>query len=204
MLTHELLKNCTSIIELSDVNELCSEMVGKSCKVYGLRADFGYPEHLIPSNTRKFIAYLAISNRKLDTSYGQAQFIDFCYEPTLPGLKTPIGVLNYFFDIYAEDEKSILKECKYKEGEEFVVELFPSKITKKNLDFWKSYLDEEYDVNDKISYDDFMDDYEITNRVNWETLYDNLPDNIDDLDNESEYETELESETELEEGEIKT
>ena len=37
MLTHELLKNCTSIIELSDVNELCSEMVGKSCKVYGLR-----------------------------------------------------------------------------------------------------------------------------------------------------------------------
>jgi hypothetical protein len=202
MLTHELLKNCTSIIELSDVNELCSEMVGKSCKVYGLRADFGYPEHLIPSNTRKFIAYLAISNRKLDTSYGQAQFIDFCYEPTLPGLKTPIGVLNYFLDIYAEDEKSILKECKYKEGEEFVVELFPSKITKKNLDFWKSYLDEEYDVNDKISYEDFMDDYEITNRVNWETLYDNLPDNIDDLDNESEYETEPESE--LEEGEIKT
>jgi len=200
MLTHELLKNCTSIVELSDVNQLCSEMVGKSCKIYGLRADFGYPEHLIPTNTRKFIAYLAISNKKLDTSYGQAQFIDFCYEPLLPGFDKPIGVLNYFFDIYTEEEKDILKECKYKEGEEFVVELFPTKITKKNLEFWKSYMDDEYDVNDKISYDDFLDDYEITNRVNWEVLYDNLPDNIDDLDDESEYN----SESELEEGEIRT
>jgi len=200
MLTHELLKNCTSIVELSDVNQLCSEMVGKPCKIYGLRADFGYPEHLIPTNTRKFIAYLAISNKKLDTSYGQAQFIDFCYEPLLPGFDKPIGVLNYFFDIYTEEEKDILKECKYKEGEEFVVELFPTKITKKNLEFWKSYMDDEYDVNDKISYDDFLDDYEITNRVNWEVLYDNLPDNIDDLDDESEYN----SESELEEGEIRT
>jgi len=200
MLTHELLKNCTSIVELSYVNQLCSEMVGKSCKIYGLRADFGYPEHLIPTNTRKFIAYLAISNKKLDTSYGQAQFIDFCYEPLLPGFDKPIGVLNYFFDIYTEEEKDILKECKYKEGEEFVVELFPTKITKKNLEFWKSYMDDEYDVNDKISYDDFLDDYEITNRVNWEVLYDNLPDNIDDLDDESEYN----SESELEEGEIRT
>jgi len=200
MLTYELLKNCTSIVELSDVNELCSDLVGKNCKVYGLRADFGYPAHLIPKNTYKYIAYIGISNRKLNTSYGQVQFIDFFYEPKSPVHNKTIGVLEHFFDMYTESEKDILNQCDYKNGEEFTVELFPSKITKKNFKFWKTYLDEEYDVNDKISYNDFMDDYEIASRVDWDTLYDELPDNIDDLDNESEYETE----SELEEGEIRT
>ena len=202
MLTYELLKNCTSIVELSDVNELCSDLVGKNCKVYGLRADFGYPAHLIPKNTYKYIAYIGVSNRKLNTSYGQVQFIDFFYEPKSPVHNKPLGVLDYFFELYIESEKDILNQCDYKDGEEFTVELFPSKITKKNLKFWKTYLDEEYDVNDKISYDDLMDDYEIKKRVDWDTLYDDLPENIDDLDNESEYHSE--SESELEEGEIRT
>ena len=200
MLTYELLKNCTSIVELSDVNELCSDLVGKNCKVYGLRADFGYPAHLIPKNTYKYIAYIGISNRKLNTSYGQVQFIDFFYEPKSPIHNKTIGILEHFFDMYTESEKDILNQCDYKNGEEFTVELFPSKITKKNFKFWKTYLDEEYDVNDKISYNDFMDDYEIASRVDWDTLYDELPGNIDDLDNESEYHSE--SESELEEDEI--
>ena len=50
-LTYELLKNCTTIVELFDVNELFSELAGEKCKVYGLRADFGYPAHLIPKST---------------------------------------------------------------------------------------------------------------------------------------------------------
>lgn len=204
MLTHELLKQCTSIIELTDVNELCSELSGKTCRVYGLRADFGYPESLIPKNTYKYLAYIGVSNRKIDTSYGQAQFIDFYYEPNAPGCKKPVGVLKYFFDMYTEDEMDILSECKYKNGESFTVELFPSKITKKTLKFWKEYLDDEYDVNDKISFNDFMDDYEISNRVYWERLYDDLPDNIDDLDDESEYNSDSDSDSELEEGEIRT
>jgi len=174
--------------------------VGKNCKVYGLRADFGYPAHLIPKNTYKYIAYIGISNRKLNTSYGQVQFIDFFYEPKSPIHNKTIGILNYFFDLYIESEKDILNQCDYKNGEEFTVELFPSKITKKNFKFWKTYLDDEYDVNDKISYNDFMDDYEIASRVDWDTLYDELPGNIDDLDNESEYHSE--SESELEEDEI--
>ena len=42
-LTYELLKNCTTIVELFDVNELFSELAGEKCKVYGLRADLGTP-----------------------------------------------------------------------------------------------------------------------------------------------------------------
>ena len=195
-LTYELLKNCTTIVELFDVNELFSELVGEKCKVYGLRADFGYPTHLLPKNTYKYIAYIGISNRKLETSYGQAQFIEFYYEPN------DIGVLEHFFDMYLESEKDILKQCGCKDDEEFTVELFPSKITKKNLMFWKWYLDEQYGVNDKISLRDFLDDYEITYQIDHDRLYDYLPENIDDLDNESEYNSE--SESELEEGEIRT
>jgi len=82
-LTYELLKNCTTIVELFDVNELFSELAGEKCKVYGLRADFGYPTHLIPKSTYKYIAYIGISNRKLETSYGQAQFIEFIMNLTI-------------------------------------------------------------------------------------------------------------------------
>ena len=132
----------------------------------------------------------------METSYGQAQFIEFYYEPN------DIGVLEHFFDMYLESEKDILKQCGCKDDEEFTVELFPSKITKKNLMFWKWYLDEQYGVNDKISLRDFLDDYEITYQIDHDRLYDYLPENIDDLDNESEYNSE--SESELEEGEIRT
>jgi len=93
-LTYELLKNCTTIVELFDVNELFSHLVDEKCKVYGLRAEFGYPDHLIPKNTYKYIAYIGISNRKLETSYGQAQFIEFYYEPK------DVGILEHFFDMF--------------------------------------------------------------------------------------------------------
>jgi hypothetical protein len=195
-LTYELLKNCTTIVELFDVNDLFSELAGEKCKVYGLRADFGYPAHLIPKSTYKYIAYIGISNRKLETSYGQAHFIEFYYEPK------DIGILEHFFDMYIESEEEILKECGYKQDEEFTVEIFPSKITKKNRSFWKSYLDDQHCVNDRISLRDFLDDYKVTHQIDCERLYDHLPENIDDLDNESEYNSE--SESELEEGEIRT
>ena len=71
---------------------------------------------------------------------------------------------------------------------------FSKKNYKKNLAFWKQYLDNEYDVNDRISLRDFLDDYELTYQINDEMLYDALPENIDDLDNESEYKSESESE----------
>ena len=109
---------------------------------------------------------------------------------------------NTFFDMYLESEKDILKECGCKGDEEFTVELFPSKITKKNLSFWKSYLDEQYGVNDRISLRDFLDDYEIEYKIDYDILEKELPENIDDLDNESEYTSD--SESELEEGEIRT
>ena len=195
-LTYELLKNCTTIVELFDVNELFSHLIDEKCKVYGLRANFGYPDHLIPKNMYKYIAYIGISNRTLETSYGQAQFIEFYYEPK------DIGILSHFFDMYLESEKDILKHNGYKNNEDFTVELFPSEITTNNLVFWKQYLDDEYGVNDRISLRDFLDDYELLHQINDEMLYDFLPENIDDLDNESEYKTE--SESELEEGELRT
>ena len=186
-LTYELLKNCTTIVELFDVNELFSQLVDEKCKVYGLRADFGYPEHLIPKNTYKYIAYIGISNRIRETSYGQAQFIEFYYEPN------NVGVLEHFFDMYLESEKKFFKSVNINKVKSLRSN-FSKKNYKKNLAFWKQYLDNEYDVNDRISLRDFLDDYELTYQINDEMLYDALPENIDDLDNESEYKSESESE----------
>ena len=58
--------------------------------------------------------------------------------------------------------------------------------------------------------EDFIDDYEIKSHVNWDNLYDILPNNIDDVkrtneyssDEESEMLSESETESEIEEGEI--
>lgn len=63
-LTHELLKNCTSLVKLSHLNDLCSNLNNKTCNVYGLRAEFGYPEHLIPPNNKNYIAYMGVSKKK--------------------------------------------------------------------------------------------------------------------------------------------
>ena len=60
-LTHELIKNCTTLVKLSYLNDLCSHLSDKKCDVYGLRAEFGYPEHLIPYNNQRFLAYLGVS-----------------------------------------------------------------------------------------------------------------------------------------------
>ena len=51
-LTQELLKNCTSLIKLNHLGDLCSDLCGYNTEVYGLRAEFGYPEHLISKNNK--------------------------------------------------------------------------------------------------------------------------------------------------------
>ena len=61
-LTYELLKNCTTIVELFDVNELFSQLVDENVK-YMVYAPISVSEHLIPKNTYKYIAYIGISNR---------------------------------------------------------------------------------------------------------------------------------------------
>ena len=64
-LTHELLKNCTSLVKLEHLNDLCSNLCGFSSDVYGLRAEFGYPSHLMSRTNKNFIVYIGIHKNKL-------------------------------------------------------------------------------------------------------------------------------------------
>tara|TARA_B100000287_G_scaffold326306_1_gene310608 strand:- start:2274 stop:2927 length:654 start_codon:yes stop_codon:yes gene_type:complete len=207
-LTHELLKNCTSLVRLSHLNDLCSNLNNKSCDVYALRAEFGYPEHLIPDSNKNYIAYMGVSKKKIETTYGQAHFITFCFEPKMNVCESPVGVLEHMYDIYVEETIESLYRNKYREGENYTIELFPSKIEYKDIGYWRWLFQEDWGISDKISMDDFIDDYEIKSHVNWDNLYDILPDNIDDVRTESDHESDNESEmlsesdTEIEEGEI--
>ena len=112
------------------------------------------------------------------------------------------------YDIYVEETIESLYRNKYREGENYTIELFPSKIEYKDIGYWRWLFQEDWGISDKISMDDFIDDYEIKSHVNWDNLYDILPDNIDDVRTESDHESDDESEmlsesdTEIEEGEI--
>tara|TARA_B100000902_G_scaffold214417_1_gene203921 strand:- start:36 stop:605 length:570 start_codon:yes stop_codon:yes gene_type:complete len=180
----------------------------KSCDVYALRAEFGYPEHLIPDSNKNYIAYMGVSKKKIETTYGQAHFITFCFEPKMNVCESPVGVLEHMYDIYVEETIESLYRNKYREGENYTIELFPSKIEYKDIGYWRWLFQEDWGISDKISMEDFIDDYEIKSHVNWDKLYDILPDNIDDVQNESDDESDDESEmlsesdTEIEEGEI--
>ena len=122
--------------------------------------------------------------------------------------ESPVGVLEHMYDIYVEETIESLYRNKYREGENYTIELFPSKIEYKDIGYWRWLFQEDWGISDKISMDDFIDDYEIKSHVNWDNLYDILPDNIDDVRTESDHESDNESEmlsesdTEIEEGEI--
>ena len=65
-LTHELLKNCTTLWKLDNISDLCSNLCGVKSTIYGLKADFGFPSHLIPKNTNNYIAYIGIHKKKIN------------------------------------------------------------------------------------------------------------------------------------------
>jgi hypothetical protein len=215
-LTHELLKNSTTLVQLTHLNSLCTKLVDKTTDVYGLRAEFGYPEHLIPSNNKRFLAYIGISKIKLETSYGESHFITFFHEPKLQFYRTPVGVLEHMYNIYMEQKNDELIEDGFREGENLSVELFPGKIEYKDIGYWKGVFQDDWNVCDKISMDDLIDDYELKKYIDWTLLYNILPENIDDvkesektLDDELEYDDEdiidsddEETDDEIEEGEI--
>lgn len=208
-LTHELLKNCTSLVKLEHLNDLCSNLCGFSSDVYGLRAEFGYPSHLMSRINKNFIAYIGIHKNKLETSYGQAHFITFYHEPKSITYGTELGILNYMYDIYMDNIHDELSENGYKENENFSVELFPYRINSKNCEYWRTVIEGDWGVCDKISLEDLIDDYELRSKVNWDELYNILPENIDDMydddelsDDEGSFIDEEETDDELEEGEI--
>jgi len=203
-LTQELLKNCTSLIKLNNYDDLCSDLCGYKSEVYGLRAEFGYPEHLITKNNRKYIAYLGINKKKVKTSYGEAHFITFFHQPKNYSLEREFDILSYMYNIYMDEKSDELSE-----NVESNVELFPYKITKDKLDYWKWIFENDWGVSDKIDLDNIIDDYEIQGYVKWDELYDILPENIDDeilqeiySDEEELDSDEEETDDEIEEGEI--
>ena len=160
-LTHELLKNCTSLVKLEHLNDLCSNLCGFSSDVYGLRAEFGYPSHLMSRTNKNFIAYIGIHKNKLETSYGQAHFITFYHEPKSITYGTELGILNYMYDIYMDNIHDELSENGYKENENFSVELFPYRINSKNCEYWRTVIEGDWGVCDKISLEDLIDDYDL-------------------------------------------
>tara|TARA_B000000557_G_C20811317_1_gene460276 strand:- start:13 stop:651 length:639 start_codon:yes stop_codon:yes gene_type:complete len=203
-LTQELLKNCTSLIKLNNYDDLCSELCGYKSEVYGLRAEFGYPEHLITKNNRKYVAYMGIHKKKVKTSYGEAHFITFSHQPKNYSLKNEFDILSYMYNIYIEEKSEELSE-----NTESNVEIFPYTITKDKLGYWRWLFENDWGVSDKIDLDNLIDDYEIQGYVKWEKLYNILPENIDDegiqeSDNEEEEidSDEEETDDEIEEGEI--
>jgi len=211
-LTHELLKNCTTLVKLSHLNDLCSKLCSKNSEVYALRSEFGYPEHLIPQNNKRFLAYMGVSKKKVEMPYGQAHFITFYHEPKVSTRDVPIGILEHMYNIYMEEQVEELKMSGYRENEHFSVELFPLEIDNTNLGYWRWVLEDDWGVTDKISFDDLVDDYQLKSHVKWDVLRDILPENIDeyngsvvDSDEEEEEEFEYGEETdedEIEEGEI--
>jgi len=203
-LTQELLKNCTSLIKLNNYDDLCSDLCGYKSEVYGLRAEFGYPEHLITKNNRKYIAYLGINKKKVKTSYGEAHFITFFHQPKNYSLEREFDILSYMYNMYMDEKSDELSE-----NVESNVELFPCKITKDKLDYWRWIFENDWGVSDQIDLDNIIDDYEIQGYVKWDELYDILPENIDDeilqeiySDEEELDSDEEETDDEIEEGEI--
>ena len=208
-LTHELLKNCTTLWKLDNINDLCSNLCGVKSTVYGLKADFGFPSHLIPKNTNNYIAYIGIHKKKLITSYGQAHFITFYHEPKNHQYQRDLGILEYMYNIYMDQmSEELTDDENYDETEKLIVEVFPYKITSKNIDYWKTVIQDDWDIVDKIDLDDLIDDFGIRERIDWTELYISLPENIDDDiteldDSEEEIESDIEeTDSEIEEGEI--
>jgi len=206
-LTFELIKNCTTLVKLTHLNDLCNKLTDTNSDVYALRADFGYPEHLIPKNNKKILAYMGISKNKVDTTYGQAHFITFTHEPKLSIRDAPVGILRNMYNIYMDEKIEELVEDGYKEGENFSVELFPQTIDRRNVGYWRWVLEDDWGVSDQISMNDLIDDYEIKRYIDWADLYNILPENIDDIehheadeDDEGEYDLDGDL-TEEEEGE---
>ena len=203
-LTQELLKNCTSLIKLNNYDDLCSELCGYKSEVYGLRAEFGYPEHLITKNNRKYIAYFGIHKKKVKTSYGEAHFITFFHQPKNYSLEREFDILSYMYNIYMDEKSDELSE-----NVESNVELFPYKINSKNCEYWRTIIEDDWGECDKISLEDLIDDYELKNKVKWDKLHRMLPENIDEMyndtelsDDEGSFVDEEETDDELEEGEI--
>ena len=207
-LTHELLKNCTTLWRLDNISSLCSSLCDTDSDVYGLKAEFGFPQHLIPKDTNNYIAYFGVRKKKLNTSYGQAHFITFYHEPKKNVYDRDLGILEYMYNIYMDEKRLELIEL-YKEHEKVDVELFPYKITLENADYWKYTLNDDWYIADKIDLDNLIDDYELRGIVDWTELYNVLPEDIDDdvteMDESEEEEFNLdedETDDDIEEGEI--
>ena len=88
-LTHELLKNCTTLWRLDNISSLCSSLCDTDSDVYGLKAEFGFPQHLIPKDTNNYIAHL--EQRAMLNAFD----IKDMYEKDFPNYTFSNDMLNY-------------------------------------------------------------------------------------------------------------
>jgi len=153
----------------------------------------------MPENTDGYLCFMGISPEKLKTSYGHVHFIEFGHEP-LPETEyeDEVGLLDHMYLIYGE---KISRE--EHDSDENIVYVYPKVIKEHDVDYWLEIAENNWGIKDRNGLNEFIEDNELEDHVDWQMLYDNLPKIYYPSERVySDYESESESESEIEEGEI--
>lgn len=195
-LSTELVKNATFLERMQHMDSLSSRFCGKACEVWGLSSKY-FPDKFIPENTDGYLCFMGICPEKLKTSYGHVHFIEFGHEP-LPETEyeDEFGLLDHMCLIYGE---KISRE--EHDSDENIVYVYPKMIKEQDVDYWIEIAETSWGIKDRNGLNEFIENNELEDHVDWEVLYDNLPTIYYPSERVySDYESETESETE--EGEI--
>jgi len=164
--------------------------------VWGLSSKY-FPDKFMPENTDGYLCFMGISPEKLKTSYGHVHFIEFGHEP-LPDTEyeDEVGLLDHMYLIYGE---KISRE--EHDSDENIVYVYPKVIKEHDVDYWLEIAENNWGIKDRNGLNEFIEDNELEDHVDWRVLYDNLPKIYYPSERVySDYESE--SESEIEEGEI--
>jgi hypothetical protein len=195
-LSTELVKNATFLERMQHMDSLSSRFCGKTCEVWGLSSKY-FPGKFMPENTDGYLCFMGISPEKLKTSYGHVHFIEFGHEP-LPETEyeDDVGLLDHMCLIYGE---KISRE--EHDSDENIVYVYPKVIKEQDVDYWLEIAENNWGIKDRNGLNEFIEDNELEDHVDWQMLYDNLPKIYYPSERVySDYESE--SESEIEEGEI--